>query len=135
MISNDCFSPHTGEHIRTDNPAPWMARAGIPAPDYDAVSSSAFWRGDSWEIVFAEPPVAPPHIITAGAFRARFTGSELAAFGALAFGGDPLAQQLFMRLATATDGVDLGSDTVAQGIAYLVNKGVLSAERSAEVTG
>lgn len=32
-----------------------MARAGTPAPDYDGAVSSCFWRGDSWEIVFAAP--------------------------------------------------------------------------------
>lgn len=53
---NDCYSPHTGEHIRTDNPADWMGCAGIPAPDYDPALASAFWRGDSWEVVEASPP-------------------------------------------------------------------------------
>lgn len=54
---NDYYSPHTGEHIRTDNPAAWMGRAGMPAPDYDAQAASVFWRGDRWEIVEAQPPV------------------------------------------------------------------------------
>lgn len=53
---NDCYSPHTGEHIRTDKPADWMGRAGTSAPDYDPVVASAFWRGDRWEIVDAAPP-------------------------------------------------------------------------------
>jgi len=53
---NDCYSPHTGEHIRTDNPADWMGRAGTPAPDYSPALASAFWRGDGWEIVEASPP-------------------------------------------------------------------------------
>lgn len=54
---NDCYSPHTGEHIRTDNPADWMGRAGTPAPDYDLQAASAFWRGGDWEVVEASPPV------------------------------------------------------------------------------
>ncbi len=52
---NDCYSPHTAEHIRTASPAAWMARAGTPAPDYDSQAASAFWRGDHWEIVDAQP--------------------------------------------------------------------------------
>lgn len=56
---NDCYSPHTGEHIRTDNPADWMGRAGAPAPDYDTQTAGAFWRGDRWEIV-PSPPTADP---------------------------------------------------------------------------
>jgi len=53
---NDCYSPHTGEHIRTATPADWMGRAGAPAPDYDPALVSAFWRGGGWEIVEASPP-------------------------------------------------------------------------------
>lgn len=53
---NDCYSPHTGEHIRTDNPADWMGRAGTPAPDYDPQAASAFWRGGDWEVVEAQLP-------------------------------------------------------------------------------
>lgn len=53
---NDCYSPHTGEHIRTDNPADWMGRAGTPAPAYDAETAGAFWRGEAWEIVQAVAP-------------------------------------------------------------------------------
>lgn len=53
---NDCYSPHTGEHIRTDNPADWMGRAGTPAPDYDPQAASAFWRGDRWEVVASATP-------------------------------------------------------------------------------
>lgn len=32
---NDTYSPHTGEHIATDSPAPWMGRAGTSAPEYN----------------------------------------------------------------------------------------------------
>ena len=62
------YSPHTGEHIRTDNPADWMGRAPVSAPEYDESSSSAFWRGDHWEIVQAGPT---PEEILAQAKAAR----------------------------------------------------------------
>lgn len=48
---NDAYSPHTGEHISTNNPADWMGRAGINAPEYDAVNQGCFWRDDEWEVV------------------------------------------------------------------------------------
>lgn len=56
---NDCYSPHTGEHIRTDSPAEWMGRAGTPAPDYNPALASAFWRDDRWEVIEASPPANP----------------------------------------------------------------------------
>jgi hypothetical protein len=56
---NDCYSPHTGEHIRTDNPADWTGRAGAPAPDYDTQTAGAFWRGERWEIIDVLPALEP----------------------------------------------------------------------------
>lgn len=56
---NDAYSPHTGEHIATDSPAPWMWRAGIPAPEYDQQTHGCFWRGDAWDLVEAAPPKSP----------------------------------------------------------------------------
>lgn len=48
---NDCYSPHTGEHISTTTPAAWMGRAGVECPAYDTVAQSAFWRGGpAWSI-------------------------------------------------------------------------------------
>ena len=57
---NDCYSPHTFEHIATDNPAPWMGRAGVEPPEFDAATAGAFWRGNAWEIVVSEPAKLPP---------------------------------------------------------------------------
>lgn len=51
---NDLYSPHTGEHIKTNTPAPWMLRAGIDAPDYE-VGESAVWDGSAWEVVTPQP--------------------------------------------------------------------------------
>ena len=64
---NDCYSPHTGEHIATATPADWMGRAGTPAPEYDPQTAAAFWRGeaDGWEIVPAAEKKDPvPQIVS-----------------------------------------------------------------------
>ncbi len=62
---NDCYSPHTSEHVRTDNPADWMGRAGTPVPDYDSQAAGAFWRGGQWEIVPAQPAIDPvPQVVS-----------------------------------------------------------------------
>jgi len=53
---NDAYSPHTGEHIATDSPAPWMGRAGTSAPEYNPQTHGCFWRGGAWEIVEATEP-------------------------------------------------------------------------------
>lgn len=55
----DVYSPHTGEHIKTDSPAEWMGRAGVPAPEHNPQTHGCFWRGDSWELVAAEPAKPP----------------------------------------------------------------------------
>lgn len=59
MATNDCYSPYTGEHIVTNNPAPWMGRAGIDAPLYDPVSQGCFWHGQAWEVVDVQPDPGP----------------------------------------------------------------------------
>lgn len=56
---NDAYSPHTGEHIASNNPAAWMGRAGVPAPEYNAKTHGCFWLGDAWEIVAGEPKNTP----------------------------------------------------------------------------
>lgn len=50
---NDLYSPQTGEHIQSNNPAEWMAHAGVAAPIYDRASEGCFWRGAAWEVVAA----------------------------------------------------------------------------------
>lgn len=56
---NDCYSPHTGEHIATNTPAAWMGRAGVDCPAYDRQTQAAFWRGGpAWvveDVVHADP--------------------------------------------------------------------------------
>lgn len=51
MSTNDCYSPDTGEHIHTDNPAEWMGRSGTPAPAYDRSKEGCFWRDGAWVVV------------------------------------------------------------------------------------
>lgn len=61
---NDCYSPHTGEHIHTDNPASWMGRAGTPAPNYDTQAQGCFWRGGAWVVEDVVPVVEVPEEVT-----------------------------------------------------------------------
>jgi len=49
------YSPHTGEHIQTDNPADWMEQTDIAPPAFDAQTAGCFWRGTAWEVVQALP--------------------------------------------------------------------------------
>ena len=48
---NDCYTPYTGEHIATDTPADWMARAGIDAPAYDKATQGCFFQGGAWVVI------------------------------------------------------------------------------------
>ena len=59
---NDAYSPHTGEHIKTDQPADWMGRAGVPAPEYDPQTHGCFWRGDAWVIEAVPAPEPEPEV-------------------------------------------------------------------------
>lgn len=77
---NDIYSPFTGEHIWTDNPADWMSKAGVPAPEYDPVASSCFWRGDGWEIVSVSLMTLPvPAAVTMRQARLALLSSGLLA--------------------------------------------------------
>ena len=50
-MENNCYSPHTGEHINTDSPSDWMGRAGTPAPSYDRLTKGCFFKDGAWVIV------------------------------------------------------------------------------------
>lgn len=67
MATNDCYSPHTGEHIPTENPADWMGRAGVAAPNYDSIGQGCFWRQGQWvvEDVVPEPAPVPDEVTPA----------------------------------------------------------------------
>lgn len=58
-VLNDCYSPHTGEHIENATPAPWMGRAGSTPPVYDAKTQGCFWRDSAWVIEDVVPKPAP----------------------------------------------------------------------------
>lgn len=64
-IIDDVYSPDTGEHIVTDNPAPWMARAGVAAPTYNAAVEGCFFQNGAWVIVPASIPTAADLLLTA----------------------------------------------------------------------
>lgn len=53
------YSPATGEHIRTADPAPWMGATDIAPPAYDPATASAIWRDGAWVIEAATPPEIP----------------------------------------------------------------------------
>lgn len=71
------YSPHTFEHIQTDNPADWMGRAGTPAPEYDSKTHGCFWRGDRWEVVSGGPPAPPVFVCSPWQIRKALNAQGL----------------------------------------------------------
>lgn len=65
---NYFYSPHTGEHIVTEDPADWMESTMVAPPAYDSVTQGCFWRGQGWEVATATPaathiaPISPRQI-------------------------------------------------------------------------
>ena len=128
---NDTYSPHTGEHIATDSPAPWMGRAGTSAPEYNPQTHGCFWRGGAWVLVAAQP--------AAQVFK-RFYGNEkldlftqaeqLAVVEATMT--DPMVKLMYNRLLGATHLTYEDAET-EQGLQLLVDKGLLTIERKAEI--
>ena len=128
---NDTYSPHTGEHIATDSPAPWMGRAGTSAPEYNLHTHGCFWRGGAWVLVAAQP--------AAQVFK-RFYGNEkldlftqaeqLAVVEATMT--DPMVKLMYNRLLGATHLTYEDAET-EQGLQLLVDKGLLTIERKAEI--
>ena len=59
-MTNNIYSPQTGEHILTNDPAPWMGRARTDAPAYDPATQGCFWRNDAWEVVDVTPAKPTP---------------------------------------------------------------------------
>jgi hypothetical protein len=68
-------------------------------------------------------------IIPAYVFRDRFTEAELIAINALAYSGDAMAQLLLLKVSTATDGIDLMGQSVADGLNYLASVGAITSDR------
>ena len=128
---NDTYSPHTGEHIATDSPAPWMGRAGTSAPEYNPHTHGCFWRDDAWEIAAVQP--------VAQVFK-RFYGNEkLDLFtqaeqlgvveAAMTY---PVVKLMYDRLLGAAYLTYEDAET-EQGFQLLVDKGLLTIERKAEI--
>lgn len=128
---NDAYSPHTGEHIATDSPASWMGRAGTSAPEYNPQTHGCFWRDGAWETVAAQP--------VAQVFK-RFYGNEkldlftqaeqLAVVEATMT--DPMVKLMYDRLLGAAYLTYEDAET-EQGLQLLVDKGLLTAARKAEI--
>lgn len=124
---NDAYSPHTGEHIATDSPAPWMGRAGTSAPEYNPHTHGCFWRDGAWEVVAAQP--------VAQVFK-RFYGNEkldlftpaeqLAVVEATLT--DPIVKLMYDRLIGATY-LSYEDPETEQGLALLLDKGLITQER------
>jgi len=81
---------------------------------------------------YTPPMITAPHIIDTKTFRDRFTDDELAAVLNLAYSGDASVRLLLLKIQT-TGEIDLQSDAVINGMAYLVSKGVITAARKAEI--
>ena len=74
------YNPTTGELIPTDTVADWMGSTEVPPPDFDAVASGCFWRGDRWEVIEAQPPAAVvPSAVTMRQTRLALLGAGLLA--------------------------------------------------------
>ncbi len=121
MATNDCYSPHTGEHVPTDNPADWMGRAGVPAPSYDPVGQGCFWRNNKWvvEDVVPEPAPVPDEVTPAQGLMALHAlkgiteGDVLAAIDTI---GDPALRyqaQIAYQKATRWQRASVTMQTVA----------------------
>ena len=125
------YSPHTGEHIRTDNPADWMGRAPVSAPEYDESSSSAFWRGDYWEIVESVPAPTVYRDMTSLEFLELFTDAEQVAVVSATM-TSPVVKLWYDKMLAAMN-ITLSDPRTEAGLDALVDAGLLTAERKAEI--
>lgn len=72
----DCYSPHTGEFIDTEIPAPWMGRAGVECPVYDRQTQAAFWRGGpGWIIENVVHVDSVPAVVSRAQGKAALIGA------------------------------------------------------------
>lgn len=128
---NDVYSPHTFEHIITDTPADWMARAGVAAPEYNPQTHGCFWRGDEWEVLESLPPAPVFHKYYGNQKLDLFTLSEQLAV-VTATMTDPAVKLLYDRLLGAAY-LTYEDPETEQGLAALVAKGLITPERKAEI--
>ena len=80
---------------------------------------------------------APPtgRLLKVGDYRDRFTKAEQAEVLKRAYGGDENCQFLLMKMQTNTDGIDLDSTDVINGLAHLTAIDILNDGRAAEIRG
>ena len=137
---NDYYSPHTGEHIATSDPAPWMKRAGVAAPEYDAKTQGCFWRGGpEWvveDVVPAPEPEPEPQPPSYPRFSALemldlFTESEQLAVVEATM-SVPAVKLWYDRMIAATF-VTYEDPRTEGGLQSLVNAGLLDPERKTEI--
>lgn len=97
----------------------------IPGPKHVWADMDRFvvYTGDDIHV----SPIS--RVIPANEFRERFTDAEMDIIIAQAYGGDIIARRLLLKLQTASEGVELDSKVVQDGLAYLVIKGALTADR------
>lgn len=107
-----------------------------PAPDTWPAGKRPNWTGHEWVFLDWPPPIPlpAPRLIPVKDFRARFTDDEIAAILKLSYygAGDVNAAMLLFKLQTS-DEIDLDSQAVADGITYLISRGLIAPERGAEI--
>ena len=128
---NDAYSPHTGEHISTDNPAAWMGCAGTSAPEYNPQTHGCFWRDGAWEIVAAQPVAQVFKRFYGNEKLDLFTQAEQLAV-VTATMSDPVVKLLYDRLLGAAF-LTYEDPETEQGLSLLVQKGLITEERKAEI--
>lgn len=125
------YSPHTYEHIQTDNPADWMGATDVDVPEYNPVTSSAFWRGDHWEIVEPEPAPTVYRDLTSLEFLELFTDAEQVAVVSATM-TSPVVKLWYDKM-LATMNITLSDPRTEAGLDALVAAGLLTAERKSEI--
>jgi len=93
------------------------------------------WINGPFEIVVrtgADMQQTADRYVTAEQFRDRFTGAELAAILAAQQTDTQIAQFLYL-VATATDRFSLDDPRVANGLPYLVSKGLIASNRPGQI--
>lgn len=85
---------------------------GIPC-DWSDIGRK--WNGTAFDDV----PNTPSRIIRDWEFRNRFTQAQLVGIMRAAMAGDDVAAVVWLRLSTASDGVDLDDPSTVGGVQYV----------------
>lgn len=85
--------------------------------------------------IAALTPDPNARVVSIDNYRDRFTPTELGAVLQCAYGGNVNCQMLLLKVQTATGGIDLDSQSVIDGLAYLTAIGILAAGRANEIRG